>query len=246
MATHLTGAERRDESLPALLRLTPGRPDTTAFSIAAVVVVAAFGLFIAKTHAMTYLDLQGVKALNPLHTGLIGALGSAVYKAFSPVEAVALTVVVVVIIWAVSRKLRLAGTFALTVAVTWLSSDIVKVLVHRARPDRTAFSHHLAQSPVDPSFPSGHMVFVATLALTFFFLARGKTYRPLVGLVGLVVVVAVAFSLVSDGVHYPTDVFASIIWSLGVAPLVLGLSNRYLLSRTYRTPKTASRLEFHA
>ncbi|MCU1528148.1 MAG: hypothetical protein JWP75_1911, partial [Frondihabitans sp.] len=211
-------------------------PDTTAFSIAAIVVVLAFGFLISKTHAMVHLDLDGVKVLNKLHDGFLGKLGADVYKVFSPVEAVVITVVIVLAIWAVTRNLRLAGTFAVTVAVTWLSSDIVKLLVHRARPDRNAFSNHLAERPLDPSYPSGHMVFVATLALAFFFLARGKSYRPVVGVVGILVTVIVAFSLVSDGVHYPTDVLASIVWSIGVAPLVLGLWNRFVVPLTYRTP----------
>ena len=233
-------------TLPGLLRSPQGRPDALAFGIVSVVVVAAFGFFVAKTHAMTHLDLEGVKALNRFHTGFLGKLGADVYKVFSPVEAVALTVVIVLIIWAVSRNIRLAATFAVTVAVTWIPSDVVKFLVHRARPDHTAFSNHLAQSPVDSSYPSGHMVFVATLMITFFMLSRGTAYRGIVAVVAIVVVAVVAFSLVGDGVHYPTDVLASILWSLGVAPLVLGLWNRYILPRTYRTPSSASSLEYPA
>lgn len=233
---------RIPSDLPGLLRSTRGWPDTTAFSIAAIVIVAAFGLLIAKTRAMTHLDLQGVKALNALHAGFVGKLGADVYKAFSPVEAIAITVVVVLIIWAVSRNLRVAVTFAVTVAVTWLSSDIVKLLVHRSRPDRTAFSHHLREQPVDPSYPSGHMVFVATLAIAFFFLARGSAYRPVIAAAGIIVILVVAFSLVSDGVHYPSDVIASVVWSIGVTPLVLGLWNRFVLPRTYRTPSSVETL----
>jgi undecaprenyl-diphosphatase len=214
-----------------------------AIGIISIVVVAAFGFFVAKTSAMTRLDLGGVQALNRFHSGLLGTFGAAVYKVFSPVEAVALTVVVVLVIWAVSRNIRLAATFAATVAITWIPSDIVKFAVHRVRPDHTAFSNHLAQSPVDSSYPSGHMVFVATLMITFFMLARGTAYRGVVLAVAIVVIVVVAFSLVGDGVHYPSDVLASILWSLGVAPLVLGLWNRYVLPRTHRTPSSPSSLE---
>ncbi|GAA4663718.1 phosphatase PAP2 family protein [Frondihabitans cladoniiphilus] len=222
-----------------MLRPTSGRrPDTTAFSITAIVVVVAFGFVLSKTHGVVHLDLQGVKALNRLHTGALGTLGATVYKVFSPAEAIILTVVIVAVIWAVSRNLRLAATFAVTVAVTWLSSDIVKLLVHRARPDRSAFAHHITEHPTDPSFPSGHMVFVATLAMAFVFLTRDKPYRGWVVAAGIVAVLVVAFSLISDGVHYPSDVTASVVWSVGVAPLVLGLWNRYVLPLTYRTPSS--------
>ena len=230
------------KDLPPLLRLTPRRSDSTAFSLVAIIAVVAFGFFLAKTHAVTHWDLQGVKALNSLHTGFLRLLGVGVYGVFSPVEAIAITVVIVLIIGAVSRDLRLAATFALTVAITWLSSDIVKVLVHRARPDRAALSHHLGQRVADPSYPSGHMVFVTTLALTFFFLVRWTAHRVLVGVAGIVVSLVVALSLVSDGVHYPSDVLASVVWAVGVTPLVLGLSNRFLLPRSYRTPSSAEAL----
>jgi len=234
---------RPARALPGLLASAQERPDRTALSIVAIVVVLVYGFLLAKTHAVTHLDLQGVKALNHLHSGFLGKLEADVYKIFSPVEAVGITVVIVLLIWAVTRNLRLAATFALTVAVTWLVSDVVKILVHRARPDRAAYSHHLAEHPLDPSYPSGHMVFVATLMVTFFMLARGTAYRAVVAAAAIIVIAIVAFSLVSDGVHYPTDVLASIVWSIGVAPLVLGLLNRFVLPRTYRTPSSASSLE---
>ena len=235
-------SRRSRTTLPGMLRTTPGRADSTAFSIAAIVIVVAFGFLIAKTHAMTHIDLQGDKALNKLHTGFLGALGSGVYKVFSPVEAVLITLLVMVAIWLFARSLRLAITFGAVVAITWIPSDIIKILVHRSRPDPSAFAHHLATQPTDPSYPSGHMVFVTTLALALFFLARGKSFRPLVGVLGIIGVIVVAFCLVSDGVHYPTDVLASILWSLGVVPLVLGLWNRYVLPRTYRTPASPETL----
>lgn len=220
---------------PALLRRRPGLGNRNAFSVAAIVIVVAFGLLVAKTGPMTRLDLAGVQALNTLHIGFVGAVGSGVYAAFSPIEAVSITVVIVGVIALATRDLRLAGTFALTVAVTWISSDVVKLIVQRPRPDASAFANHLGVAEVDPSYPSGHMAFIATLALTFYLLAAGKSYRPAVAAVGMVAVAVVALSLVSDGVHYPSDVIASIAWSLAVAPGVVAASNRFLLPLTYRS-----------
>lgn len=211
-----------------------GRGDGLAFSIAAIVIVLAFGFLIAKTAPMTRFDLRGDIALTTLHTGAFGALGSAIYKAFSPAEAIGFTLVVVVVIGVVTRNLRLAATFAIVVAGTWVPSDIVKILVHRPRPDAGALSHHLATMPTDPSYPSGHMVFVTSLALAFFFLSAGTRWRPVAIVVGIVAVVTVGFCLVSDGVHYPSDVLASLVWSLGVAPLVLAVCNRLAGARIAR------------
>lgn len=234
---------------PTLLGRRSVGADQVAFSVAAIVIVVAFGLLIAKTATMTRIDLAGVQALNALHTGFIGRVGSAVYAAFSPIEAVTITVVVGVIALA-TRNLRLAGTFALTVAVTWISSDVVKLIVARPRPDASAVTNHLSTAPVDPSYPSGHMAFIATLMLAFFLLAEGKRYRPLIGVIGTIAILVVAVSLVSDGVHYPSDVLASVVWSVAVGPLVAAACNRVVGWPTRRPPirhstSTATRFDSH-
>ncbi len=110
----------------------------------------------------------------------------------------------------------------------------MKLIVHRPRPDAHALVHHLSPMPVDPSFPSGHMVFVSTLVVALVMLAGDSRWKSLIMVVGGLLMVFVAVVLVSDGVHYPSDVVASIVWSLGVAPLMLTLWNRYVLPRTYR------------
>jgi membrane-associated phospholipid phosphatase len=46
--------------------------------------------------------------------------------------------------------------------------------------------------------------------------------------------VIVGVALVIDGVHYSSDVAASALWSIGVAPMVLQAWNRLILPRTYR------------
>lgn len=241
MPSHRSTEDIRRASPPALLLPSRAPRATVTVGLAAVVLVAAFGLLISKTGWMTRADLRGVEALNALHTGLLGALGAVVYRIFSPVEAVALTVVIVAVLWVVTKDLRVAATFAVTVAVTWLSSDVIKTLVHRARPDHAVIANPLGIVPADASFPSGHMVFVATLAVSFLLLARRSMHRGTVTVVGAVVVVVVAFSLVADGVHYPSDVISSIVWSLGVTPLVLHLSNRYVLPRAFPSRVVSAR-----
>ncbi|RKR73341.1 phosphatase PAP2 family protein [Frondihabitans australicus] len=225
---------RTRRAVPPMLRPGTGRNDWLAFGVGAIAVVLAFGLILARTPGMTRIDMSISVALTRLHTGAIGALGSAVYKIFSPVEAITLTALIAVAILVVSRNLRLAATFAALVAITWIPSDIVKILVHRLRPDADELPHHLTPMPTDPSYPSGHMVFVTTLVIAVVLLARGSRWSALATGLGAVVVVVVALCLVTDGVHYASDVIASIVWSLGVAPFVLELWNRYVLPRTYR------------
>ena len=64
------------------------------------------------------------------------------------------------------------------------------------------------------------MVFVTTLVITLALLHRNTRSRMTTAAVGAVVVALVVVALVTDGVHYPTDVLASMIWALTVTPAV--------------------------
>lgn len=230
------GVNRAPELRPSFAFLTPRRSlaPSLATGVIAVFAVILFGLLVARTSSMTQADLVVSKALNSLHTGLLGSATSDAYVVFGPAPAIVGTIVIAAVILLVSRNVRLALTFGVVVAATWLPSALVKVLVHRTRPDVTLLPHPMATQPIDASYPSGHAVFVTALVVALVLLSRGHSVRPLLTVLGSVVVALVALALVIDGVHYLSDVLASIIWSLGLAPLVLELWNRLVLPRTYR------------
>jgi membrane-associated phospholipid phosphatase len=183
-------------------------------AIIGVVLVVAVGIAL---HASAF-DLPVDRALNGLHTGAFAALGDAVYKFVGPVYAIVGTAVLTAIILIVRRDLRLASTFAVTIAVTWLSSAVVKILVARPRPELALLPHPPAAQH-DASYPSGHAVFVAALVITAVLVTR-SALRWLWAIAGGLAVIGVGVVLVSDGVHFPTDVLASWVWSLALAPLV--------------------------
>ncbi len=225
---------RTPVSSPAFLTPGPRLAPSVVRGTAAVLLVVLFGLLVARSFGMTQTDLTISKALNGLHTGVLGAGTSAVYSVFGPAPAIVITAVVAAIIWLVSRSLRQGITFGIVVAVTWLPSALVKVIVDRTRPDAALLAHPFSPQPVDASYPSGHAVFITALVMALFLLARGRPIRLLVVVLGAVLVAVVALALVIDGVHYPSDVIASILWSIGLAPLVLEIWNRVVLPRTYR------------
>ena len=222
------------EPHPAILDPIPHATRVVVVGIAAVLVVTVFGLLAARSASVTRFDQSIDVALNQLHTGVVGSIANGVYSLFSPVPAVILTAVLAGLIWAVTRQLRVAVTFAVIVAVTWLPSAVIKALVHRARPDSSMLSHPFTPFPVDASYPSGHTVFITALVIAVFFLVSGRRARTVAAIVGAIVVAIVAVALLIDGVHFPTDVLASIVWSLAVAPLVLMLWNRFVIPRTFR------------
>lgn len=183
-------------------------------AVVVVVVLAVLG-FVLR---VAPLDRPLSTWLNGAHTGVLGALCTAVYHVFSPAPAIVLTALATVAVWWWTHRLRVAVAFAGTVAVTWIPSDVLKLLVGRPRPDVHLLPHPFLPSPADPSYPSGHTVFVTALVLALLLVVRGTPLRRPVAIVGSIVVVIVAVALAVDAVHYPTDVLASVAWSVGVAP----------------------------
>jgi undecaprenyl-diphosphatase len=181
-----------------------------------IVVVAVAGLLIRDTR----FDFGVVQSLNGLHTGVIASLTDGVYKFIGPVPAIIGTAVLTALILLITRSIGVASTFAVTIAGAWLSLAVVKLLVHRVRPDASLLPNPFDPAQVDASYPSGHAAFATAVVVTIFLGVTLVSRRWIVGVLGGLAVLAVGTSLVIDGVHYPSDVLGSIVWCIAVAPLV--------------------------
>ena len=242
---------------PAIAFSAPlGRSAVVAVATAVVLVVVGFVL-----KALGSFEQPLSTALNELHQGVLGSLGSALYRDVGPAPAIVGTVVINlaylipqmagggvlikllfglrydVSILIVRRDLRVASTFAFTVAVTWSSVAAVKLLVDRPRPDATVMSFPYAPVQHDASYPSGHATFIVVLVIALVALAP-RHLRPAVTVLGAVIVSFACFLLVVDGVHWTTDVLASVCWGVGVEPFVRAFWVRVVLPRArFLTPK---------
>lgn len=196
--------------------LRPSRHPVVVVMIAVLgaLLVAAVG-FALRAHAV---DLALAQALNAVHTGVLGLVTTRVYQGLEPVWAIVITIGTTGIIWLSTRQLRVAAAFAGVVAITWIPSDVVKLLVHRPRPAAGVLSHPFVPAQVDASFPSGHLVFVTVFVIALLFVLRGTRWMPLGVVIGVIAVAGVAAAVTIDAVHYPTDAVASIFWSVTVAP----------------------------
>ena len=161
-------------------------------------------------------DLGLARALNGLHTGAVGVVASATYNVFEPVPSVVLTAVVAVVIWFV-KDLRTGAAFSGVVALTWIPSEIIKLIVRRGRPDVHVMPYPFLPVQPDPSFPSGHTAFIVAVVVALAFVVQGTRWHPIVVGVGTLMIVLVVLALAVDAVHYPTDIAASVAWSLAVA-----------------------------
>ena len=118
-----------------------------------------------------------------------------------------------IIIWLFVREQRMreAGFLLLAVAGTLLLNVILKVLFHRERPD-------FWTSPAPESsygFPSTHCMLTMALALVLLVLLWRTRGRWPVLIIGGLLVLAVGFSRLYLGVHYPSDILAA--WSITMA-----------------------------
>lgn len=124
-----------------------------------------------------------------------------------------------VVIWSVSR--RSAAFYTLAVGGAGAINQLTKIAFARERPA------YLEIPPVysleSYSFPSGHAMVVLALFLSLYLISRRllTPHRWKVAVLATVLVVAVGFTRVYLGVHYPSDVIAG--WSLG-AFWVLGVN----------------------
>ncbi|GAB6857463.1 phosphatase PAP2 family protein [Microbacterium xylanilyticum] len=201
-----------------------------ATAVVGAIAVVILGFVMKATQA----DQGLVVALNRTHTGWWGTVGTAVYRGIEPVPAVVITLVIAGLVWAVSRSLRTAILFGLTVAFTWLPVAAVKVLVDRPRPDATLLTHPFTPLQTDGSFPSGHTAYVVALAIAFWFLLRGTRFAWLPVVLGVVATVIIGLAVVSDGLHFPTDVLGSVIWALTTAAAVRWLIVDVIAARIRR------------
>ncbi|KRC89753.1 hypothetical protein ASE25_09390 [Terrabacter sp. Root85] len=122
------------------------------------------------------------------------------------------------LVW--TRDRFAAVTIGVLTVVGWLSVEIGKVLVHRPRPPAAAVHALVAETAAD-SYPSGHTAFAAAtvFAVVAALVLTGRPTR-VAFVVGLPIVAVVALSRLYLGVHYLTDVVASVVFA-GASVLVV-------------------------
>jgi membrane-associated phospholipid phosphatase len=87
-----------------------------------------------------------------------------------------------------------------------------KLFFHRVRPH---FWELFFPLPSDYSFPSGHALFSLTFVLMLVVLTWESRWRWWVVLTGGLFVIAIAWTRLYLGVHYPSDILGG--WSLAIA-----------------------------
>jgi undecaprenyl-diphosphatase len=120
----------------------------------------------------------------------------------------------------IRRRWHQAAFFLMALLGSAVINRTAKVLLHRVRPQ-------LWTSPApefDYGFPSGHAMSSMTLVAALVILSWKSRWRWVALIVGGLYVLAIGWTRMYLGVHYPSDILAgwmaSIAWTVGVSLLI--------------------------
>jgi undecaprenyl-diphosphatase len=193
-----------------------GRNRFIVIVIIVVVVIALVlvgGIALAHSSGETASETHLLASIAALRVGWLVSVSLALDWVFSPPIALIVGVLAVAVVFAVSRSWVTVLHFALLVLGTWLSSEVIKVLVHRPRP-AAEFADTLVPNPDPDSYPSGHVCFAVGIGLAFLVLAMRSRVRVLVAVLAILLALVTAGSRLYLGIHYPTDVLASLVFAV--------------------------------
>jgi undecaprenyl-diphosphatase len=163
-------------------------------------------------------DASLLLAINP---GLLSPIPNAFFGLITHWgSTLAIVVFCVVLYWAGYRKE--AVLILTTVVIGTIIVAPLKLVVMRPRPYSTLSGVVPLDYESGPSFPSGHAERIFALAAVF------PTRKSMKVLLLYLLAIAVAFSRIYVGVHYPLDVLVGILIGLVVGKITLRLQARIL------------------
>jgi membrane-associated phospholipid phosphatase len=186
--------------------------------VGGIVLTHSAGETTAETHVLASIAAGRVAALV--------SVSLALNWIFSPPIALIVGVIATAGVFAVTRSWITTLHFVLLVLVTWLSSEVVKLIVHRPRPT-ARLADTLVPNPDPDSYPSGHVCFAVGLGLAFFVLAIRSRVRVIVLVLAILLALITAGTRVYLGIHYPTDALASLVFAVAAFIGVETIWRRY-------------------
>jgi membrane-associated phospholipid phosphatase len=194
----------------------------------AVVVVLGFAVRFLPSLATPQLGL--IDAINRQNSAALDSVARALDLLDHPVVVAVILVVLFLILWATVSWRRGLGVCVVTGA-GWVTCLVTKYVVHQPRPSTASLTHPVDITPSTLSYPSGHVAFIAALAVALMAVAGTRGLRFVIGIIAAVFVLIVGWSRLYLGLHYPTDVVGGVLNGVAGTLLMLGLWN--LLARTW-------------
>ncbi len=214
-------------SRPTSEWLSAHRVHLVIVGVALLLVGVAVGFAVTAAGSRSTGELSLDVAISHHRDAVLTAVAQFVNVALGPKVAPVLLLLAFGFSWFRSRFVALT-VVGLTI-IGWLSVEIGKAVVGRARPPASTV-HALASELAHDSYPSGHTAFAA--AAVFAVIAALLITGRRVGwawAIGLPLVAVVAASRLYLGVHYLTDVAASVIFAGGSVLVAVGAVAPFLL-----------------
>ena len=220
----------------------PMRPRNALLAAGACVVLLAL-IWLAAFHVglFRHADESGFLQFSNLHShGRIAWVSRHLVSAFEPNPYVYLVLVPLIVALLRGRP-RVVLAIGVIVLGANASTEVLKHVLATPRP-ASLFS---GVSPLPPaSWPSGHSTAVMSLVLALV-LAVPARLRPAAAALGAVLAIAVGYSVLATGMHYPSDVLGGFLvaatWTLAVVAGLLGAEVRRPLDRTGPGPRVSLR-----
>lgn len=161
---------------------------------------------------------------------------------FGSIKIVVPIVLIILLILLFQKKWR-SLTFLLTTAIgAAIINSTAKEIMHRIRP-------HLWQSPTperDYAFPSGHAMTSMTLVVALVILTWETIWCLPILIFGGLFVLAIGWTRLYLGVHFPSDILAgwsvSVAWAIGVSLLIKPQLPKAITSSSPEIPSETSLL----
>jgi membrane-associated phospholipid phosphatase len=194
--------------------------------IVVVILVLLAGIALAHSTGDKSAETDILAQIATSRVGWLVSVSLALDWVFSPTIALIVGILAAGAVFGVTRSWVAVLHFALLVLGTWLSSEVIKVLVHRPRPT-AKIADTLVPNPDPDSYPSGHVCFAVGLGLAFFVLVLRTRVRVVVAVLAILLAVITSGSRIYLGIHYPTDVLASLIFAVAAFVGIETLWRRY-------------------
>lgn len=218
------------------------RPKTALIGVGACLVLLALVWFAAfHVGVFRHADESAYRQFGDLRGhGSIAWLTHQFVSAFEPNPYVYLVLVplIVALLRGRPRVVLAIGAIILGANAT---TELLKHVLAAPRPG----SLFGGFSPLPPaSWPSGHSTAAMSLVLVTV-LAVPKRLRPAATAFGAVLAIAVGYSVVAGGLHYPSDVFGGFLvaatWTLAAVAVLQAAELRWPLDRTASGPPVSLR-----
>lgn len=199
---------------------------TLAICVVVVIIVLLVGIEVTKSASYTAGETHILASIAASRAPAVVSASLALNWVFSPPIALIIGVVSAAIVFVVTRRWMSVLHFVLLVLGTWLSSEVIKVLVHRPRPHGGVVDI-LVPNPDPDSYPSGHVCFAVGLGFAVLVLVMRSQARWIVAILAILLAFATSVSRIYLGIHYPTDVLASLVFAAAAFIAIEALWRRF-------------------